>query len=352
MQSGLLMADTKLRLTVVMPNRNHAALLPRSLGALARQRRQPDEIIVIDDASTDDSRDVIRGFQTSLPQMQLLENPERLGVVGTLNRGLQAATGDAVYCGAADDATDPDFIERVLGALERHPTAGLACGEARLIDEHGSFAGLRPVSMPACREAYFSPAGTAAILNHMDNWILSVVTVFRRDMMLRAGGFDADTGPFCDGLLARQLALESGFVFVPKVVGTWYVQSTSYSRSASLDPVRSAQLIEICRDRIRAAEGAPFPRGYSDVFARRARFATSRLAVMAQDPDPQLVNRLAQGGTLDQWVLALAAHLPGGVQRLTSLGWLALRLRPTSLVRLLYSAAMRAVREPDHRVPN
>jgi GT2 family glycosyltransferase len=258
-------------------------LLPRSLGALQRQRRQPDEIIVVDDASTDNSRDVIRSFLPSLPQLRLLANPDRLGVVGAINRGLNAATGDAIYCGAADDATDPDLIELVLGALERNPSAGLACGEARVIDENGTFLGLRPASMPASSESYRSPDETAKLLRRMDNWILSVVTIFRRDKLLEAGGFDETIGPFCDSFLARRIALESGFVFTPRVLGTWFVQSQSYSRTAALNPERLASLIAICRDRIKEAEGAPFPPGYSAARRRSSRRPCLADAAVAAD---------------------------------------------------------------------
>lgn len=345
------MPAARLRLTAIIPNRNHSALLPRSLGAMVRQTRQPDEIIVIDDASTDNSREVIRGFMAQLPQLRLLENPERLGAVGALNRGLQAATGDAVYCGAADDATDPGFVDIVLGALERHPNAGLACAEARLVSEDGVFLGLRPASMPLLREGYLSPADTAAMLRQLDNWVLSVVTVARKDCMLKAGGFDEALGPFCDGFMQRRIALEQGFVFVPRVLGTWYVQQGSYSRSNSLNPARIAGLIDKVCERLKAAEGAPFPAGYSELFSRRARFACARLGVLEHDFDVDLVNALMQGSRVDGKALAVAGLLPGQLGRTAALGWLTIRLRPTSLVRLVASAVHRRLRGSAHRLP-
>ncbi len=345
------MAASRLRVSIIIPNRNHSALLPRSLGAMVRQTRQPDEIIVIDDASTDDSRDTIRGFMAQLPQLRLLENPDRLGAIGSLNRGLHAATGDAVYFGAADDSTDPDFVSTVLGALEAHPSAGLACAEARLITEDGEFLGFRPVSMPLLTEGYLSPAETAAMLRRLDNWILSVVTILRRDAVLRAGGFDETIGSFCDSFMTRRIALEHGFVFVPKVLGTWYVQPESYSRSTSLNAELMAKLIAIAQDRVKAAEGAPFPLGYNQVFARRARFASGRLAATQPDFNPQLINALAQGGAIDSGVLSMAAHLPRRLREVAALGWLTMRLRPTSLVRLVRSAMLRRMRGPSDRVP-
>jgi glycosyltransferase involved in cell wall biosynthesis len=287
---------------------------------------------------------VIRSFMPLLPQLRLLQNPQRLGAAGTLNRGLREARGDAVYCGAADDATDPEFVAVVLGALERHAAAGLACAEARLISEDGTFLGFRPISMPLLREGYVSPAETAEMLRRLDNWVLSVVTIVRRDRMLAAGGFDEALGPFCDGYLERQIALESGFVFVPRVLGTWFVQSGGYSRSSSMNPETMTELISIVSERVKAAEGAPFPRGYSGAFSRRARFACARLAVLEQHYDPRLVHALMQGSPIDGAVLGLTGHLPRHLRQVASLGWLTMRLRPTSLSRLVRSALYRLLR--------
>jgi len=333
-----------LRLTVVIPNRNHSALLPRSLGAIANQHRQPDEIILVDDASTDNSVEVIRGFQTQLPQLRLLQNERRLGAVGALNVGVRAATGDAIYCGAADDETDPSLIETVLAALERAPSAGLACAEARVMDEDGRVLGIRPAVAPAIREKFFSAVETATLLRHIDNWVLSVVTIVRREAMLAAGGFDPSVGSFCDSFLARRIALMSGFVFVPHVLGTWHVQARSYSRSTSLDPEKLAELIAVCCERVRRDEGSVFPPGYSEVFARRARFSSGRLAITERDYDSVLINSLALGGQLDARCLSLFQRLPSRVRRTAALSWLTLRLHPISLVRLGHTMLWRRMR--------
>lgn len=340
-----------MRLSVIMPNRNHAALLPRALGALQCQTRQPDEIVVIDDASTDSSREVIRGFMPRLPQLRLLENPQRLGVVLTLNRGLGEATGEAVYFAASDDAIDPDFIRVVLGALEAHPTSALACAEARLISETGAFLGFRPVILPRRRAGYLAPEAAARLLRQFDNWILSVVAIYRRDLIMRSGGFDPTVGSFCDSYLARAMALESGFVFVPQVLGTWYLQAASVSRSASTDPAMMLPLIRIVQRRIEESEGRLYPPGYARVFARRCHFAAARLAVTAPEFDPAQIRLLAGQGPATQRLLQMIASWPYRPRQIAALGWLTLVLRPMSLRGLLVAAVVRSRRAATDRVP-
>lgn len=338
-----------MRLSVILPNRNHAALLPRALSALARQTRQPDEILVIDDASTDDSRDVIRGFMPQLPRLRLLENTVRLGAVGALNCGLREAAGALVYCGAADDATDPALFATLTAALEAHPTAALACAEARVVDEEGRLRGFRPISLPRWRSGYISAPETARLLRRMDNLFVSVAAIYRRDLLLEAGGLDEQLGALCDSFLARRVALERGFVFVPRVLATWHVQTASLSRSTSLDVDRIAALTVAATQRIRRDEGRIFPPGYAELFSRRARFASARLAVVERQFDPRLIAALAQEGDPMHGFLSVIARWPALPRRIAALTWLTLRLRPMSVPRLLMSAALRLMRGVAYR---
>ncbi len=78
-------------LTVIVPNFNHSRFLGQALGALAGQTRPPDEVIVIDDASTDDSITVIEAWLPKLPNARLLRNRTNLGVVRNMNIGLELA---------------------------------------------------------------------------------------------------------------------------------------------------------------------------------------------------------------------------------------------------------------------
>ena len=92
-------------------NYNHAKLIGRALQALTAQERPPDEIIVVDDASADDSVRVIEEFAAKAPALRLLRNTHNLGAIATLQRGLRAAQGTYVYFGAADDFVLPGFFE-------------------------------------------------------------------------------------------------------------------------------------------------------------------------------------------------------------------------------------------------
>ena len=196
-------------LSVVLPNYNHAKFIGRALAALLGQERAADEIIVIDDGSTDDSVAVIERIAATAPAIRLLRNPNNVGVIPTLQRGLEAARGKYVYFAASDDWVFPGFFALALRRLEADPDMGLFCGEAMLIDggSNRPFA-VRPAVRPRLRAGRIEAAGVQDLLRSTDNWILTGSAIFRRDCVTWAGGFDARLGSFADGFIARKVALK------------------------------------------------------------------------------------------------------------------------------------------------
>jgi len=334
-------------LSVVLPNHNHGHLIPRALAALLAQEHAPDEIIVVDDGSTDDSVMVIRRYAAENPTVRLLANNRNLGVIFSLNRGLQAARGRYVYFAAADDWVMSGFFAAAIAALNAAPDAGLFCGEARLIDgASGSHMAIRPPVRPCRRAGLVEPGAARALLARMDNWILTGSAVFRRDAVVWAGGFDERLGSFADGFVARKIALTFGFYFMPEVVAAWVIFADGVSRRNAIDPDRARHMQTVSVERI--AADPVFPAWYPQRFDNRWRFGTSRLA-LAQLP----VNRaalLAMGGrtSLDRRVLEVLLKLPSRrLVKLAALTWLWVRLRPTTLTGLARTAIARRLKQPS-----
>jgi glycosyltransferase involved in cell wall biosynthesis len=328
------------RLSVVLPNYNHGRLVPRALEALLAQDPPPDEILVVDDGSTDDSLTVLADLAWRHPSLRVIAHGENRGAIPALATGLAAARGRYVYFAAADDRVLPGFFAAALGLLERYPAAGLFCGEAALVDgETGEPLALRPPVRPLYRASAVGAAGTRDLLRRIDNWILTGSAVFRRDAVVAAGGFDPRLGSFADGYLARKVALAHGFCFAPQTVATWYVYPGSYSRGTARDLARAREALDNVPARI--AADAAFPPWYAGVFAARWRFAAARLALMADPIDRTLVLALGAASGFDRKVLRLTTALPPKLARLTSLAWLWFRWRPTTLIGLARTSLTR-----------
>ena len=332
-------------LTVVLPNYNHAILIGRALAALLAQGRAADEIIVIDDGSTDDSAHVINRFATKATSIRVLSNPSNIGVIPTLQRGLQAARGKYIYFAAADDWVAPGFFELALRRLEADPDVGLFCGEAMLVDGRNNrpFA-VRPAVRPRMRAGRIDVPRVIQLLRSTDNWILTGSAIFRRECVDWAGGFDARLGSFADGFIARKIALRYGFHFEPMIVASWVVFPDSVSRTTARDLQRSNYILDAVPKLIAADSG--FPSWYAAVFRDRWRFAACRLALQADPIDRAVVLELGAGSTAEKAKFELIlALLPHRAARLVILAWLWYRLKPTSLTALLRTMlAMRGLR--------
>ena len=101
-------------LSVAIPNYNHAQYLPRCLDSILSQSVQPFEILVLDDASTDNSVAIIQRYASQHPHVRLHRNEHNLGAVANINQAFELSQGDYVFVPSADDEVVPGFFEKSL----------------------------------------------------------------------------------------------------------------------------------------------------------------------------------------------------------------------------------------------
>lgn len=107
------------RVTVVLPCRNEARYIGPCLDSILAGAYPADslEILVVDGDSTDDTRTVVREYAAQYPQVRLLDNPGRI-VPTALNIGIRAATGDVIARMDAHVIYPPEYLPRLVAALE------------------------------------------------------------------------------------------------------------------------------------------------------------------------------------------------------------------------------------------
>lgn len=113
-------------LSVVMPVYNVAAYLPRCLDSLAAQTRPIDELIVVDDGSTDACPQILAEYAARLPQMRVIRQ-DNGGLSAARNTGMRHARGKYLAFVDSDDFVAPQMYELMLESAERNATEILLC---------------------------------------------------------------------------------------------------------------------------------------------------------------------------------------------------------------------------------
>lgn len=109
--------------SIILPVFNCEHTVGDALRSIIRQDYQNLEIIIINDGSTDGTEEVIRGIHD--PRIVFLNNPTNLGLIATLNKGLERATGEYIARMDGDDIAFPSRITEQVEYMQRHPRVGL-----------------------------------------------------------------------------------------------------------------------------------------------------------------------------------------------------------------------------------
>jgi glycosyltransferase involved in cell wall biosynthesis len=265
-------------LSVVMSNFNHARFLPQALDALIAQSRPADEIIIIDDSSTDESVQVIETYLPLHPFIRLVNNVERLGVLANMNQGIQLAQQALIFFAAADDVTYPRLFERGTELLQKFPQAALFSARTDIIDACGRSQGALAAPIPRNSAGFITQTEANRFLMDDDGWFSGTTTIWRRNKLIAAGGFRLELGAFADGYLSRCLTLKHGACYSPEVLAAWrrIEGGMAWSAAANFDQAEKfadAVQLQMARDKV-------FPPGYAKRWKGRHLFGTRRFLLI------------------------------------------------------------------------
>ena len=121
--------------SVIIPNWNGAHHLPECIDSLLAQTYPHVEIIVVDNASSDNSLSLLAGYS----RVKVLPQIQNLGFTGACNIGMRDAVGDILVLLNNDTAVDPGWIEAIVTAFDNHPEVGIVASKMLLYDRHGIF---------------------------------------------------------------------------------------------------------------------------------------------------------------------------------------------------------------------
>ena len=208
--------------SVIVPVFNAEKTLAETLESVQRQTFSDLELIVIDDGSTDASRDILAAFDDDRLKVFFCANA---GVATARNRGLARATGEFVSFIDADDLWVPEKLELQVEALRRNPTAGAAYSWTAFLDEEGRYL--------FAKERRFSQGYVYSDLLR-DFFIASGSNVLlRRSCADTVGGFDPTFDSGADWEYLLRFARLWPFVVVPRYQVLYRLREDSMSGTLS-----------------------------------------------------------------------------------------------------------------------
>lgn len=115
--------------SICIPSYNRAAMIPKAIQSALNQTYTNIEVIVVDNASTDNTAEVVSDFHDS--RLKHVKNERNLGIFGNFNRCVEVSKGNYIHILHSDDYIDAKFTETCVAFLESHPDVAMTFGSVQ-----------------------------------------------------------------------------------------------------------------------------------------------------------------------------------------------------------------------------
>ena len=235
--------------SVIIPAFNSARTIARAIDSVAAQRYERWEIVVVNDGSTDATREVAQGY----PQVRLLDLEGNQGPSAARNAGIRAAKGEFIAFLDADDEWLPEKLERQVEVLLQQPRTGIIACEGFTIEDGCEPQPLYPADVPRVT----GPEAWRALMARA--YIFTSATVLRRSVLDRAGLFNTDLAIGEDQDLWIRVACVSDVAFLPdRLVIKHQQPNGTCNRNSHLVARQTLAMVRSCieasRDRLTRRE--------------------------------------------------------------------------------------------------
>lgn len=228
------------RLSIIIAAHNEERYLLEQLHAIRDQDVQPDEVILVDDASTDGTLGIMHDWGGCAVQQGIIPLPENVGCALATNIGADAATGDYLYIASANDVMQPGAVRAIAEAIKAAPDVPIVVGD---------LAGLQLGW--ATRPTLLAPYTLAALLGGR-GIVHAAGAIVRHDVWAELGGWKLDVGPYADCLMWHTVACTYGGVYTPHPIAWVREGGTDRFGSIALDPYRRGPLLEAVAQHVMA----------------------------------------------------------------------------------------------------
>lgn len=212
----------------VVPSYNHARYIGETIESLLNQELPGSEIVICDDHSSDNSREVIERYRQHA-QVRIVHPPHRMGMMPNYNFATSQASGEWVSLLGSDDRAQPCFARLIRDGAARAPNTVVVTGDYDQIDGEGrklrseKVLSVRPVTHPP--QTFYTQLAAPKVP--------PVANAFRRDAWEKAGGFPEETTLIGDWGLWLRLAPLGSFVHVAQSLAEYrisYRPNIAYER--------------------------------------------------------------------------------------------------------------------------
>ena len=171
---------------------NHARFLREALDSVLNQTYPNLEIIVADDFSTDNSREIIEEYVRKFPRIKYLPNERNLGNCAAFNRAFKISQGEFIIDFATDDVLMPERVAEQIAAFEKLDASyGVIYTDAELIDDSGRHLGYFYKRDQGGKHLKPTPSGEVFAEVLARHFISTPTMMMRRSVFEKLGGYDA-----------------------------------------------------------------------------------------------------------------------------------------------------------------
>lgn len=124
--------------SIIVPNYNHEPYLKQRIESIINQTYKDFELLLLDDCSTDNSRDIILSYQNHPKVARILFNEKNSGsAFKQWDKGIRIANGDLIWIAESDDWAEPEFLETIIKEFNKCSDAGLIYTASKLVNAEG-----------------------------------------------------------------------------------------------------------------------------------------------------------------------------------------------------------------------
>ena len=214
--------------SIVIPTRNRCMLLGEAVASVQEQTFADWELIIVDEASTDETRDFLATLRDA--RIRSTRHDEVRGVAAARNTGLALAKGELVMFLDDDDLLRADAIAMLRRALADHPDALAASAACRLFHDNGDssrvYRPARAQSRSIWREVLFGW------------WSNSGQNLYRTTVIRSIGGFDTSLRACEDRMLWLEISRRGDVCLVPRVAMEYRQHAGQITKASDCEPER------------------------------------------------------------------------------------------------------------------